>query len=214
MWGQIASAVIGAGGSILGGKAKKDATTRAAEIQRESEGKRREELSPWRRAGEESLERVSAGLRDGEFAMDDFDLALDEGYEFRQQEGQKALTNALSRKGGAGGGRQMKELMRYNQGFASNEFGNAYNREAQNRTNKYNMLNTTSNMGLNAAGQNVSTVGNIANNLSNTAVQRGIDTDNTYGGVATAANQGIENWLLAKNLKKGAPSSKVQKEAS
>ncbi len=50
------------------------------------------------------------------------------GYGFRKGEGNRAMGNAFSN--ASGGGNAMRALVDYNQNFASNEFGNWWNRNA------------------------------------------------------------------------------------
>ena len=58
------------------------------------------------------------------------DFVKDPGYEFRMAEGEKGINRALAARGGFDSGSALKALNRFNQDFASNEFGNAYNRDA------------------------------------------------------------------------------------
>ncbi len=55
----------------------------------------------------------------------------DPGYQFRQQQGEQAINRANSARGGRASGRAMKELSSFNQGLASQEYGNFANRRAQ-----------------------------------------------------------------------------------
>jgi hypothetical protein len=48
----------------------------------------------------------------------------DPGYQFRQQQGEQAINRQAAAQGGRGGGATMKALADYNQGLASQEFGN------------------------------------------------------------------------------------------
>ena len=52
------------------------------------------------------------------------------GYQFRLEEGLKALDRSAAGRGGFGG-RNLKDMMRYGQDYASQEFGNEYSRLAQ-----------------------------------------------------------------------------------
>lgn len=61
------------------------------------------------------------------------DLSQDPGMQFRQQQGEQALMRFQAAKGGRLSTGAMKELMNYNSGLASQEYGNAFNRQqAQN----------------------------------------------------------------------------------
>jgi len=57
-------------------------------------------------------------------------LNMDPGYNFRLGEGMKALERQTAARGGLISGGALKAAQRYGQDFASNEFGNAYNRMA------------------------------------------------------------------------------------
>lgn len=92
------------------------------------------------------------------------DVTQDPSYQFRLQEGQKALERGAAAKGTLLTGGTAKALARYGQDYASTEYGNVYNRalgenqaaygrlfgEQQNRNNQ---LLGLSQLGLGAAGQ-------------------------------------------------------------
>lgn len=61
--------------------------------------------------------------------LDNFDVTKDPSYQFRMSEGMKALNAAASARGLSNSGRTLKELTRYGQDYASQEYGNAYNRQ-------------------------------------------------------------------------------------
>jgi hypothetical protein len=58
------------------------------------------------------------------------DLAADPSMEFRRKAGEDALVNSAAAKGLGRSGGTMKALMDYNQGAASQEYGNVYQRKA------------------------------------------------------------------------------------
>lgn len=114
-------------------------------------------------------------------------IQADPGYNFRLQQGQKALDRQAAAGGRLYSGRQLQATQRYGQDYASNEFGNAYNRLAglaglqQTATNQ--LGNQLSSYGQ-AAGQSLGNIGdarasgyinnyqsgqNSYNNLLNTA---------------------------------------------
>jgi hypothetical protein len=101
-------------------------------------------------------------------------LTEDPGYNFRLDEGQKALERRLAAQGKTFSPEAAKALSSYNQGMASQEYGNAYNRYNQNQTNIYNRLAGIAGIGqqqnaaLTQAGQQYAgnvgqTVGSLAN---------------------------------------------------
>ncbi len=169
---------------------------------------------PWLEAGGRGLSQLEAGIGSGAFETQQgqytapefkdlqFDFEADPGYQFRMSEGTKAIEASRAAKGGLFSGRTGIELQDYGQGLASQEYGAAYNRFADQRdynrqnyqddrnfgygqfgdnfnrdramkTDKYNRLASLSGVGQ-------VTSGNVANqqiaqggNLGNLALQRG-----------------------------------------
>jgi hypothetical protein len=76
---------------------------------------------PWRQAGMNALNRMQSG---------DVMGMMDPSYKFRLGEGMKALDRQAAARGGLISGGALKAAQRYGQDFASQEFGNAYNRLA------------------------------------------------------------------------------------
>lgn len=81
------------------------------------------------------------------------DFQKEPGYEFRLGEGTKAIERAQAARGGFFSGAAGKALSRYGQDYASNEYGNAYNRFTQDQSNMYNRYAGLSGMGQTAAQQ-------------------------------------------------------------
>jgi hypothetical protein len=69
----------------------------------------------------------------GQAPTDQFNFKTDPGYQFRMQQGSNALNSGAAAAGGQLSGATQKALQRYGQGFASNEYGNAFNRFANQR---------------------------------------------------------------------------------
>lgn len=76
--------------------------------------------------------------------FEDRPFTADPGYQFRLQEGQKALERSAAARGGLFSGRAAKDLTNYGQGAASQEYGNAFNRFQTERQNIINPLETLS----------------------------------------------------------------------
>ena len=128
-----------------------------------------------------SLDTFNNATPSGEL-LDDFtleDFEADPGYMFRLSEGNKALTCS-----GAGrvfdSGATMKDLIRFNQGTASDEFLNAYNRDATNKARKYNFL-----AGLSGSGQQAT------NTLVNAGTTQSINRGNALAAAGNARAAGI-----------------------
>jgi hypothetical protein len=100
------------------------------------------------------------------------DFVKDPGYIARLLEGELGEKRNLISRGAGDSGQALKELERYRQTYASNEFGNAYNRDASNKSRTYNQLLGVSNQGLNAAGTSIGVSTNAANNIGNIGINQ------------------------------------------
>ena len=69
-------------------------------------------------AGDEAMQRLRSTLLGGD--MSDFETSP--GYRFRRQEGQKAIERAAAAAGSYGSGANIKDLTRFGQGIASQEY--------------------------------------------------------------------------------------------
>lgn len=99
----------------------------------------RDDFTPYRDTGGQAL----SSLANNDFMNN---WQEDPGYQFRMQEGMKAIQNSASAKGGLNSGATLKALTRYGQDYASNEYQNAYARQ-------YNRLSQLAGMGQASAGQ-------------------------------------------------------------
>lgn len=115
------SALLGASASKSAANTQAAAADRAGELQERMFNKQVELQEPWRQAGMNALNRMQSG---------DVMGMMDPSYQFRLGEGLKALERTASARGGLLSGGALKAAQRYGQDFASQEFGNAYNRLA------------------------------------------------------------------------------------
>lgn len=135
------------------------------------------------------------GGRGGEFGslMRDFSMAdyqADPGYAFRQSEGEKALQRAASAGGRSDSGRAYKDLMRFNSGLASDEYGNAFNRFQINRQNKLNPLQSMAGLGQTTANTMSQAGQNFANSAGNALGAYGASTGANILGAGNARASG------------------------
>lgn len=128
-----------------------------------------------------------------EFTNEDF--IKDPGYEFRLGEGEKGINRALAARGGFDSGSALKALARYNQDYGSNEFTNAFNRDAANKSNIYNMLSGQSSQGLQAAGTKTGALQSSANNQANIASNMSNQVNNLQMQGASALSNGIQGAI-------------------
>lgn len=150
----------------------------------------KKEFQPWKDAGMAAL----SGMQDGSF------MGKDPGYQFRLDQGNRAINAAASARGQAGGGATMKALTEYGQNYAANEYQNAFNRQNvlanygnQASTNMANMI------GGNAAqfGQNAIGMGNAQ---ASSDIARANRTSNDIGQVISGAAAYFSDERLKTNI--------------
>lgn len=202
--GAVATAGIGYAGSQKAAGAQEKAAGAGGKLQREMYNSNKELLQPYIGAGNDAEAALLAymGLGRGggtdpnapgarKFSLADFEA--DPGYQFRLQQGQDALTNQRAALGGAFSGATLKDLTRYSQGMASDEFNNAYNRYVNDQTRRYNQLAGITGTGLSAASALAGVGQGAANQMSALALEGGnASAAGTVGGI-NAINQGLGN---------------------
>lgn len=134
------------------------------------------------------------------FSMADFQV--DPGYQFRLDQGNKALQNMAAATGNLNSGRALKDAMNFSSGLASQEYGNAYNRYNNDYITGYNTFNTNQNNIYNKlaalAGMGQSSASSLAGVSQNYGAQVGNNLAQGANasaagtvGQANAWNQGI-----------------------
>jgi len=218
----VATAVVGS--AVIGGVVASDAARKAGNIQADASKaaqdaqermyeKQVQLNEPFRQAGLASQNRLMTLLginstAGSEFVTDpnspdfgkyarDFgakDFETDAGYAFRLSEGMKALDRTAAARGGLLSGATLKGAQRFNQGLASQEYENAYNRYQTNRANQLNPL-----MGY-ATGPGMSATAASSNAAQNFGAQTGQNLQD----IGTARASG---YLGAANALSGALNS-------
>lgn len=235
----IGTAVVGGVSAYMVADAQSDASKKAIDAQNEASdeslalqaelaAQSREDVEPWRAAGESALLQLQEGIDSGAFEISDreafssenVNMAKDPGYQFRMDEGVNALDASAAARGRLSSGAQDKALVDYGQNMGSQEYSNAYSRarseyddayakEVSDNTMKYNVLSSLAGTGQIAANQNVSTNTNLANqstnilsNQGNSIAQSEYNLGNARAGAyqsgAQTLNQAAENWLTYK----------------
>jgi hypothetical protein len=197
----IATAIIGS--AVVGGYAAKKAASKQAEAANNATAAQqtqveqvRNDNAPWMKEGGIAIGMMGQGIQPGgeftkTFGADDFEK--DPGYQFRMDEGMRGVENSGSARGGVLGGRTLKELMRYGQGFASNEYGNAYNRFNNDLTTKWNRLASVAGAGQTAT-RDVGVSGtNGVNQINENTVGAGNARASGYIGVGNAITGGAQS---------------------
>ena len=121
---------------------------------------------------------LAPGSLTHQFSGADLLAGIDPGYQFRMDQGNAALNARRAAMGNRLGGQALKDISDYNQGAASQEYGNAYNRYQTNQSNIYTRLANLAGIGQTQTNQN-------ANLGSQTAGQMG---SNTIGAAGASGN--------------------------
>lgn len=168
-WGNILGTAAGVGASLYGANLASDSAAEAARIQAQAsadalaEEKRQFDLGqaaqmPWRTAGETALnsqvDLMGLGSQGAEGQL--ASLMSSPGYQFRLDEGQRALDRSASAKGGLFSGAAGRALTEYGQNYATNEYGN-----------RLSQLSSLSGQGQSAASNQAAYGQNYAGNVSN-----------------------------------------------
>ena len=165
---------IRAGAGVLATNAQKEAARRAQETLMQIYRENVARSQPWIDAGVGGLNRLIDLTTPGkQFTA----MQADPGYQFRLEEGTNALNNRLKAGGKFYSGSALKGGQEYAQNFASNEFGNVFNRNAslaglgQTATTNVNSNNTSTGNNIASMEKNMgdlraSGYGNIAGSIS------------------------------------------------
>ena len=147
------------------------------------------------------------GLDDpGKYNFELGDWTTDPGYQFRMDEGSRAVESGAAMRHGLGSGAAMKALTEFGQNFGSNEFGNVYNRRKNeydttfgantDRYNtQYNRLAGLAGMGQNSAAGQASATQQYGTNMLNVLGNKGNAQSAGIIGGANAITGGINNAL-------------------
>ena len=147
----VASAVIGSASSRSAARTQAESADRAAALQQQQFERQVELSEPWRKAGEQALNKLIPLTDYTAFGMDQFQA--DPGYSFRLSEGMKGLERSAAARGGLLSGATLKGIQRYGQDMASQEYTNAFNRYQAERQARLGPLQSLAGVGQTATQQ-------------------------------------------------------------
>jgi hypothetical protein len=194
----IPAAIVGS--SLLGGSAAQSAAnTQAAAADRAAAAQermfeRQVELSePWRKAGEQALNKLIPLTDYQTFGMNQFQA--DPGYAFRMSEGMKALERGAAARGGLLSGGTLKATQRFGQDLASQEYTNAFNRYQAERQARLAPLQSLAGVGQTTAQQIGQAGMQTAQNIGETQMSGAAARASGYVGGANALTGGLGTYL-------------------
>lgn len=114
--------------SLYSSMQEDEANEEARKAMLDAQGRAESALNPYSQLGLSAQNQLAGNLSSG---FNPGDLASDPGYQFRLQQGQDALNKSLAAQGLGQSGQALKAAQEYGQGFAQQEYDNAYNRWLQ-----------------------------------------------------------------------------------
>jgi hypothetical protein len=213
----VGSAVIGAATTAYTSSKAADAqvaaTNKASDTQltlgRESNklladqyGQTREDLAPYRTAGNENLAELQKRLPflTSPIEMDQAALEKTPGYQFTKDQGLKAVQNSAAARGLGVSGAALKGAASFTTGLANQTYKDQFALENTNRQNAFDRLMGLVTVGGNAAAQ-TATIGNKAATTQagvNTATGQGVAANTIGGGNAQAAAYNATGSAIGK----------------
>jgi hypothetical protein len=190
----LGSAVLGAYGANRAAKTQANAAQQGLEAQERMYEQTRADQEPWRQAGMTALNQlVPLATNYQKFGMDQFQQ--DPGYQFRLNEGLKALDRQAAARGGLISGGALKAASRYGQDYASNEYTNAFNRYQAERNAQLNPLQSLAGIGQSATNY-VGDAGQRMGQAQNQNIQSiGNARASGYVGGANALTSALGSYL-------------------
>lgn len=135
------------------------------------------------------------------------ELQMDPSYQFRLDQNLGAIENSAAARGMQLSGSTLKDLSRFSQDYASQEFGNAYDRFMGQRNDQFNRLASLAGIGQSASQATGMTAANALGNMGNQIGQNIIGAGNAMAaGQIGAANaisgslNNISNFALMQSL--------------
>lgn len=194
----VAGAVVGS--SLIGASASKSAAStqaaaadRSADVQREMFERQVELSEPWRKAGEQALNKLIPLTDYQQFGMQQFQA--DPGYGFRMSEGMKALERSAAARGGLLSGATLKGIQRFGQDLGSQEYMNAFNRYQTERAARLQPLQSLAGVGQTTAQQLGQAGQQMASNVGEALTSGAAARASGYVGGANALTQGLGTYL-------------------
>lgn len=150
-------------------------------------------MAPFVAPGAGALAQLQSGMEPGGQFMRKFnetgDFTQDPSYQWRLQQGQKALQASAAAKGTLMTGQGLADISNYAQNAASQEYQAAYGRYQDQQNTLFNRLNTLAGNSQNAAAGLGSMGTQVASNMGNVAMQGAAAQNQAMlGGAAASGN--------------------------
>jgi hypothetical protein len=243
--GAIGGGLIASSGAKSAAKTQAQSAADASAIEKQMFEENRADLAPWRETGVLSLDRLKSllglsgdtnaegygSLTQGYAPFDEKftapNMIDDPGYQARIAEGQKGIERSSAAKTGTLNGAAAKEMARYSQDYASNEYGNTYNRalskyntdlnayttnygvDSANKTNLFNRLSSLAGLGQQSATTTAQLGANTANQIGQNTIGAGnataagqVGSANAWSNAISGVSNNLSNMLMMQQLMK------------
>lgn len=167
------------GGALISSSASKNAANaqiasgdRALAEQARQYDQSRSDFAPWREAGGKAIGQLSDMLQPG------YDHTTSPGYQFRFGEGQRAVESSAASRGMLMSGGTLKDLTRFGQGVAADDFNDQFNRTASVAQGGQQVNSQLAQLG----AQNAQNAGNIMMGQGNARASGYAGQANAWGG--------------------------------
>lgn len=178
----VASAGIGAAGSIIGGSQAAGAANNAADLQQQRYEQTRADLTPYNQTGQNDFAAANR-LMLGAPSQTEAQLQGQPGYQFTQTQGLKAVANSAAARGLGVSGAAQKGAATYATGLADTTYGNTINR-----------LMSGATLGENAAAQTGAQGATLAGNAANALISGGQAAAAGTVGATTSLSNGLTGY--------------------
>ncbi len=198
--GSIGSALIGSNAAGNAANAQTQAANHAADLQKQEADQalafnqkvfdtNQSNAAPWIKAGQQAVGNLTQLGQQPFQAPTGATEQNDPGFQFRLQQGQQALERSAAARGGVLSGGTAKAIARYGQDYASNEYGNVYNRALTQYQIPWNQQASLAGLGQTSAGQAANSANQSASTNANIALTSGQQQGNAIqnAGAATAS---------------------------
>ena len=199
--GSIVGGVLANKGAKEQGDAAADAADAQSKVQWNMYKKNREDMAPWREAGERSLsdlERVQ-GTYEGA-VMDPSQYKQSPGYNWLEQQGRESINRQSAAQGQFGSGRHQKDLTQYGQGLALQDY-QGYLGRLESLMNRY---AGTSQVGQTSSAQVAGLGANAANQVGSAQYASQINQGNArtglYQNLSNIGTNATNQFMLNNSL--------------
>lgn len=193
----IGAAVVGAGTSLIGANAQKEATDKASKTQLKMYEEGRSDLAPYRTAGEQGTNMLMQALPEltSQINLDQAWLQQTPGYQFNLRQGLKGVQNSAAARGLGTSGAAYKGAANYATGLADSTYQNQFNNEMNQRQQRYNQLMGTAQLGANAAAQTSQNATTTGQGIASNTIGGGNAIAAGLTGAGNALTSGAQNYL-------------------